>query len=148
MTAKNYTSWNIKIKPMTLETCTSRCKKLHLKLSNLPTCSNGWNRGVAHCTKVWGPCYFSPLSGQDSLVPLELACKWDTYPVAVKCHMKPIPDEISIHKANSSWNLYQMNITSNMYQIWHILLSCTRLFLDTNKTMLKLIPDMTYTSML
>ena len=133
---------------MTLETYTSRCKKLHLKLSNLPTCSDGWNRGVAHCAKVWGPCYLSPLSGRDSLVPLELACKWDTYLVAFIV----------------TWNLYQMkylyikqipvetyirlNITSNMYQIWHILQSCTRLFLNTNKTMLKLIPDMTYTSIL
>ena len=78
MKVKNYTSWNIETKPMTLLTYTSRCRKLHLKLSTLPTCSNGWNRGVAHCTKVWGRCYFSPLSGQDSLVPLELACKGDT----------------------------------------------------------------------
>ena len=78
MKVKNYTSWNIETKPMTLITYTSRCRKLHLKLSTLPTCSNGWNRGVAHCTKVWGPCYFSPLSGQDSLVPLELACEGDT----------------------------------------------------------------------
>ena len=75
---KNYTSWNIKTKPMTLITYTSRCRKLHLKLLTLPTCSNGWNWGVAHCRKVWGPCYFSPLGGWDSLVPLELACKRDT----------------------------------------------------------------------
>ena len=69
---KNYTSWNIETKPMTLVAYTSRCRKLHLKLSTLPTCSDGWNWGVAHCTKVWGPCYFSPLSVRDSLVPLEL----------------------------------------------------------------------------
>ena len=78
MKVKNYTSWNIETKPITLITYTSRCRKLHLKLSTLPTCSNGWNWGVAHCTKVWGPCYFSPLSGQDSLVPLELACEGET----------------------------------------------------------------------
>ena len=78
MKVKNYTSWNIETKPMTLITYTSRCRKLHLKLSTLPTCSDGWNRGVAHCTKVWGQCYFSPLSGRDSLVPLELACEGDT----------------------------------------------------------------------
>ena len=78
MKVKNYTSWNIETKPMTLCTYTSRCRKLHLKLSTLPTCSDGWNWGVAHCTKVWGPCYFSPLSKRDSLVPSELACKGDT----------------------------------------------------------------------
>ena len=78
MKVKNYTSWNIETKPMTLVTKTSRCRKLHLKLSTLATCSNGWNWGVAHCTKVWGPCYFFLLSGWDSLVPLELACEGDT----------------------------------------------------------------------
>ena len=78
MKVKNYTSWNIETKPMTLLTYTSRCSKLYLKLSTLPMCSDGWNRGVAHCMKFWGPCYFAPLSGQDSLVPLELACKGDT----------------------------------------------------------------------
>ena len=77
MKVKNYTSWNIKTKPMILVAYTSRCRKLHLKLSTLPMCSDGWNRGVVHCTKVYGPCYFSPLSGWDSLVPLELACKGD-----------------------------------------------------------------------
>ena len=40
-------------------------------------------------------------------------------------HMKPLPDEMSIHKANSSWNPYQikhhfkpipdMTYTSNLY---------------------------------
>ena len=55
-----------------------RCSKLQFNLSTLPTCSNGWNRGVAHCAKVWGLCYLSPLSDRDSLVPLELACKGDT----------------------------------------------------------------------
>ena len=78
MKVKNYTSWNIETKPMTLLTYTSRCSKLYLKLSTLPTCSNGWNQGVAHCMKVWGSCYFSLLSGRDSLVPLELACEGDT----------------------------------------------------------------------
>ena len=78
MKVKNYTSWNIETKPMTLITYTSRCRKLHWKLSTLPTCSDGWNWGVAHCTKVWGPCYFCPLSGWDLLVTLELACKGDT----------------------------------------------------------------------
>ena len=78
MKVTNYTSWNIETKLMTLVTYTSRFRKLHLKLSTLPTCSDRWNRGVAHCMKVWGPCYFSPLSDWDSLVPLELACKGDT----------------------------------------------------------------------
>ena len=55
-----------------------RCSKLQFNLSTLPTCSNGWNRGVAHCAKVWGPCYLSLLSDRDSLVPLELAYKGDT----------------------------------------------------------------------
>ena len=48
MKVKNYTSWNIETKPMTLVTYTSRCRKLHLKLSTLPMCSDGWNQGVAH----------------------------------------------------------------------------------------------------
>ena len=78
MKVTNYTSWNIETKLMTLVTYTSRCRKLHLKLSTLPTCSDGWNWGVAHCMKVWGPCCFSPLSGWDSLVPLKLACEGDT----------------------------------------------------------------------
>ena len=99
---------------MTLVTYTSRCRKLHLKLSTLPTCSNGWNRGVAHCTKVWGPCYFSPLSGWDSLVPLELACEGDTKPVV----------------ADVTWNLYQMKclytkqICSETYQIKCLYIKC------------------------
>ena len=71
-------SWNIETNVIILETYTTRCSKLHLKLSTLPTCSNGWNRGVAHCSKVWRPCYLSLLSDWDSLVPLELACKGDT----------------------------------------------------------------------
>ena len=41
MKVKNYTSCNIHTKPMTLVTYTSRCRKLHLKLSTLPMCSNG-----------------------------------------------------------------------------------------------------------
>ena len=107
MKVKNYTSWNIKTKPMTLVTYTNRCRKLHLKLWTLPKCSNGWNWGVAHCTKVWGPCYFSPLSGLGSLVPLELACKVDTLPVT----------------ADVTWNISQMKclyikwICSETYQI-------------------------------
>ena len=55
-----------------------RYSKLQFSLSTFPTCSNGWNWGVAHCAKVWGLCYLSPLSDRDSLVPLELACKGDT----------------------------------------------------------------------
>ena len=45
MKVKNYTSWNIETKLMTLVTYISRCRKLHLKLLTLPTCSDGWNRG-------------------------------------------------------------------------------------------------------
>ena len=114
MRVKNYTWWYIKIKPMTLETYTKKCRKLHLKLSTLPTYSNGWNRGVAHCRKVLGLCYFSPLSGRDSLVPLELACKGDTLPVA----------------ANITWNLYQMKclyikwICGETYQIKCLCIKC------------------------
>ena len=108
MTVKNYTSWNIKTKPITLETYAKRCRKLHLKMSTLPTCSDGWNWGVAHCMKVLGAVLLLPvkwprLSGAigAGLQRRHIAC-------GSQCHMKPIADEISIHKSSSSWNLYQI----------------------------------------
>ena len=83
-------------------------------------------------------------------------------------HMKPIPDEMSTYGANSMWYLYQikyyfkpvphmtytsmqnpcktyirLNITSNLYQIWHILQSCTRYFFNTKKNCFKPTPDIT-----
>ena len=119
MKVTNYTSWNIETKLMTLVTYTSRFRKLHLKLLTLPTCSDGRNRGAAHCTKVWGPCYFSLLSGRDSLVPLELVCKGDT-----ACgswhHMKPIPDEMIIQKANLWWNLPDQMFIHNEHWWWNL----------------------------
>ena len=59
-------------------------------------------------------CYFSPLSSQDSLVPLELACKGDTEPVA----------------ADITWNLYQMKclyikrICGEIYQMKCLYIKC------------------------
>ena len=118
---KKYTSWNIKMKPMMLETYTSRCRKLHLKLSTLPMCSDGWNQGVAYCTKVWVPCYFCPF-------------KWPRLTGAFGASLPVV--------ANVTWNLYQMkclfikqisveiyisfNTTLNLYQIWNILQTYTR----------------------
>ena len=51
-------------------------------------------------------------------MPLELAYKGDTLPVVPDVTCKPIPDEISIHKANSSGNLYQIKFI--------LLQTCTR----------------------
>ena len=101
-----------------------RCSKLQFNLSTLPTCSNGWNWGVAHCAKVWGPCYLSPLSDWDSLVPLELACKRRYITCGAWHHMKPIPDEMSIKQILFE-TFIRLNITSNLYEIWHILKSYT-----------------------
>ena len=89
----------------------------------LPTCSDGWNRGVAHCTKVWGPCYLSPLSGRDSLVPLELACKGDIQPVTPDVTLNLITWNILIYC--TKYTIY-MKYTDILYQIYHILQSCTR----------------------
>ena len=89
----------------------------------LPTCSDGWNRGVAHCTKVWGPCYLSPLSGRDSLVPLELACKGDIQPVMPDVTLNLITWNILIYC--TKYTIY-MKYTDILYQIYHIFQSCTR----------------------
>ena len=89
----------------------------------LPTCSDGWNRGVAHCTKVWGPCYLSPLSGRDSLVPLELACKGDIQPVTPDVTLNLITWNILIYC--TKYTIY-MKYTDILYQIYHIFQSCTR----------------------
>ena len=96
MTVKNYTSWNIKTKPITLETYAKRCRKLHLKMSTLPTCSRLG-------TMLLLPIKWLRLTGAigAGLQRRHIACgSW--------CHMKPIKDEISIHKSSSSWNLYQI----------------------------------------
>ena len=89
----------------------------------LPTCSDGWNRGIAHCTKVWGPCYLSPLSGRDSLVPLELACKGDIQPVTPDVTLNLITWNILIYC--TKYTIY-MKYTDILYQIYHIFQSCTR----------------------
>ena len=152
LTIENYTSWNIITNQLTIENYTSwninkptyswklyfmkyhnkptdtyvlhqRCSKLHLKMLSLPTCSDGWNRGVAHCTKVWGPCYLSPLSGRDSLVPLELACKGDIQPVTPDVTLNLITWNILIYC--TKYTLY-MKYTDILYQIYHIFQSCTR----------------------
>ena len=90
----------------------------------LPTCSDGWNRGVAHCTKVWGPCYLSPLSGRDSLVPLELACKGDIQPVMPDVTLNLITWNILIYC--TKYTIYFKAALDNLYQIYHIFQSCTR----------------------
>ena len=100
-----------------------RCSKLHLKMLTLPTCSDGWNWGVAHCTKVWGLCYLSPLSGRDSLVPLELACKGDIQPVTPDVTLNLITWNILIYC--TKYTIY-MKYTDILYQIYHIFQSCTR----------------------
>ena len=89
----------------------------------MPTCSNGWNRGVAHCAKVWGPCYLSPLSDRDSLVPLELACKGDIQPVTSDVTLNLITWNILIYC--TKYTIY-MKYTDILYQIHHIFQSCTR----------------------
>ena len=89
----------------------------------MPTCSNGWNRGVAHCAKVWGPCYLSPLSDRDSLVPLELACKGDIQPVMPDVTLNLITWNILIYC--TKYTIF-MKYTDILYQIHHIFQSCTR----------------------
>ena len=120
MKVKNYTSWNIKTKPMILVTYTSRCRKLHLKLSTLPMCSDGWNWEVVHCTKVWGPMLLLPvkwprLTGAigTGLQRRHIACHG-------QCHMKPIADEMFIHKANLWWNLPDQMFIHNVHWWWNL----------------------------
>ena len=47
---KKKNSWNIKMKPMMLETYSSRCRKLHMKLLTLPVVANiTWNLYQMKC---------------------------------------------------------------------------------------------------
>ena len=121
MKAKNYTSWNIETKPMTLVTYSSRCRKLHLNLN------------FAHMFRWVKPRGRTLYEGLGA-VPL-LPVKWSRLTCAIgtslrrrhiacddQRHMKPIPDEMFIHKANLQWNLpvtclYIKQICSETYQM-------------------------------
>ena len=75
---------------MTLVTYTSRCRKLHLKLSTLPTCSVQRSGAVLLLPVEW-----LRLTGAigTGLQRRHIVC-------GSQHHMKPIPDEMFIHKAN------------------------------------------------
>ena len=92
MKVKNYTSWNIKTKPIILVTYTSRCRKLHLKLSTLP---------VFWWVKLRGSTLYEGLT---VAIGTGLQRRHVTLWPA-RHHMKDIPDQIFIHKANLQWNL-------------------------------------------
>ena len=117
---KNYTSWNIETKPMTLVTYTSRCRKLHLKLLTMPMCSNGWNQGGSTLYKGLGAM-------------LLLSIKWPRLTGVIGtglwrrhiaygswCHMKPIPDEMFIHKLNLQWNLPDEMFIHKVHWQWDL----------------------------
>ena len=127
MKVTNYTSWNIETKPMTLVTYTSRCRKLHLKLSTLPICSNGWNRGVAHCYEGLGAVLLLPVKWPRLTGAIGTGLRRRHIACDTSHHMKPIPHEMFIHKSNLHWNLpdeifihkvhWQWNLPDQMFYI-------------------------------
>ena len=120
MNVTNYTSWNIETKLMTLVTYTSRCRKFYLKLSTLPTCSDGWNRGVAHCVKVSGAVLLLPVKWQRLTGAIRTSLQRRHIACGSQRHMKPIPDEMFIHKANLWWNLPDQMFIHNVHWQWNL----------------------------
>ena len=146
--------------PMTLETYISRCRKITLESIDF-TYVFRWVklRGSTLC------------KGLEAMLPLPV--KWLRLTACLQrrhidCggwrHKTPIPHEISIHKANFSWNLYQIKyqtctrydiffkavldyswiqtkLCSNLYQMWHIV----QCYSNKKKMCFKCIWDIIYT---
>ena len=121
MNANNYTLWNIDD------------NQWHLK--PVPVGVENWKFDFAYMFRWVKPRGSTLCEGLGAVLPLPV--KWPRLTGAIGAclqrrhivccgwhHMTPIPDEISIHKANSSWNLYQIK-----YYFKHV-------------------PDMTYSSKL
>ena len=120
MKVTNYTSWNIETKLMTLVTYTSRFRKLHLKTVDFAY--------MFRWVKPRGSTQYEGL-GAVLLLPI----KWPRLTGAIgtslwrrhiacgsQNHMKPIPDEMFIHKANLRWNLPDQMSIHNVHWQWNL----------------------------
>ena len=105
---------------MTLVTYTSRCRKLHLKLSTLPMCSNGWNWGGNTLYEGLGAVLLLPVKWLRLTGAIGTGLWMRHIPCGGRCHMKPIPDEMFIHKANLRWNLPDQMFIHNAYLQWNL----------------------------
>ena len=115
MKVKNYTSWNIKTKPMTLVTCTSRHRKLHLKLSTFAYVFQWVKLRGRLGARLLLPVKRLRLTGAmgTGLQRRHIACcSW--------YHMKLIPDEMFIHKAKLQWNLPDQMFIHNVHWQWNL----------------------------